>query len=422
MPADRRPFAPLPSAAGPSRHSRPSPASPSPPALPAGGFRRARALHLAAAIDGGTPFDASHVVDLARLAEGGALDFVTLGAPEQGSAGPGPAGPDALDALAALARVAPATDRIGLVPAVSVPPGGTEPFEVALAVATLDWVSRGRAGWTLAVPADDAGGNGSGLRTDTGTGARRTRGGAAADRRRAEERAAERTCERAAFRWRDAARTAAAVARAWEDGGPLPGASARPVTAVDVTEPAARPVAARHADLVLVRATGSEEAAAVGAEVRRLVAEAGRDPGRLLVLGELHVDLGGGELGAEPGAEAAPTPDGAGSVLFRGGPVDLADLVTRWHRSGAVDGFHVRPVRPLRDLERFVNGTVALLQHRGLFRSFHPGTALRDHLGLRGTPGGAGEGAAVTASGANPSAAANGTGPDRLAVTGGTSS
>ncbi|WP_236060772.1 LLM class flavin-dependent oxidoreductase [Actinacidiphila acididurans] len=385
-------------------------------------MRRARALHLAAAIDGGTPFDASHVVDLARLAESGALDFVTLGLPEQGSGGPGPAGPDALDALAALARVAPATDRIGLVPAVSVPSAGTEPFEVALAVATLDWVSRGRAGWTLAVPADDPGGNGSGVRTDTDKGTRRMRGGTAAARRRAAERVAERAAERAAFRWRNAARTAAALARAWEDGGPLPGASARPVTAVDATEPAARPVAARHADLVLVRATGPEEAAAVAAEVRRLVAEAGRDPDRLLVLGELRVDLGGGELGAETGAEAAPTSDGADGVLFRGGPVDLADLVTRWHRSGAVDGFHIRPVRPLRDLERFVNGTVALLQHRGLFRSFHPGTALRDHLGLRGTPGRAEEGAAVTASDANPAVAANGAGPDRLAVTGGTAS
>lgn len=46
-----------------------------------------------------------------------------------------------------------------------------------------------------------------------------------------------------------------------------------------------------------------------------------------------------------------------------------------------MDGFHIAPVVPRHDLERFVNGTVALLQHRGLFRTFYPGTTLREHLG-----------------------------------------
>ncbi len=97
---------------------------------------------------------------------------------------------------------------------------------------------------------------------------------------------------------------------------------------------------------------------------------------------DLQVDLGGGELGPGAGAEAALETDGTGAVRFSGGPVDLAELIAEWQRSGAVDGFHVRPVEPRRDLERFVNGTAALLQHRGLFRSFHPGATLREHLGL----------------------------------------
>ncbi|MCU8591023.1 FMNH2-dependent monooxygenase, partial [Streptomyces sp. A13(2022)] len=66
----------------------------------------------------------------------------------------------------------------------------------------------------------------------------------------------------------------------------------------------------------------------------------------------------------------------------RGGPVDLAELITVWHREGTVDGFHLAPVEPRRDLERLVNGTVSLLQHRGLFRTFYPGSTLRDHLDL----------------------------------------
>lgn len=73
---------------------------------------------------------------------------------------------------------------------------------------------------------------------------------------------------------------------------------------------------------------------------------------------------------------------GAGGPHYRGGPVDLAELITDWHRSGAVDGFHLTPTEPRRDLERLVNCTVSLLQHRKLFRTFHPGGTLREHLGL----------------------------------------
>ncbi|MYR47208.1 FMNH2-dependent monooxygenase, partial [Streptomyces sp. SID5910] len=64
------------------------------------------------------------------------------------------------------------------------------------------------------------------------------------------------------------------------------------------------------------------------------------------------------------------------------GPVDLAELIAGWHREGTVDGFHLTPSEPRRDLERLVNGTVPLLQHRGLFRTFYPGSTLRDHLDL----------------------------------------
>lgn len=301
--------------------------------------RRTRSLHLAAAIDGLDSYEVPSYVELARLAEGGALDFVTL---EAASDGP----------LAVLAAVAAETGRIGLLPEVTVGRAGSR--GIATAVGALDRASGGRAGWTL--------------RPAAGRGA-----GAAAE-----------------ALWREAAAVAEAVAREWDDGTPglgAPGLGARaqqgrPVTAVDATEPAARAVAARHADIAFVRAAGPERAGLVRAELRRLAAGAGRDPDRLLVLAELSVDLGGGEIGPEPGVEITLVPDGAGGVLFCGGPVDLAELIAEWQQAGAVDGFHVRPVEPRRDLERFVNGTAALLQHRGLFRSFHPGATLREHLGL----------------------------------------
>jgi alkanesulfonate monooxygenase SsuD/methylene tetrahydromethanopterin reductase-like flavin-dependent oxidoreductase (luciferase family) len=156
------------------------------------------------------------------------------------------------------------------------------------------------------------------------------------------------------------------------------------VDLADVTDGPAPRTAARYADVVLVRVGSVAEAAAVRGRLRSAAQEAGRDPDTLRVLAGLVVDLGDGEHAAEPdhgGGGPRPTAHGP---LYRGGPVDLAELIGDWHRSGCVDGFHFVPAEPHRDLERLVNGTVALLQHRGLFRTFYPGTTLREHLGLRG--------------------------------------
>ncbi|MFJ2637046.1 FMNH2-dependent monooxygenase [Streptomyces sp. NPDC093221] len=335
--------------------------------------RRTRSLHLAAAIDVPDRYEVASYGELARLAEGGALDFVTL----DGAA-------DA-DPLAVLTAVAAETGRIGLVPAVPVTRAG--PRGVAAAVGALDSASRGRAGWTpRAVPEpvpESASGPASGRRSGPASGRRsESRAGGTADLRSG-PRSALTPKARAEAMWRETAAVAEAVAREWDGGAPGPRVrQGRPVTAVDATEPAARAVAARYADLAFVRAAGPETAGLVRDELRRLAVGAGRDPDRLLVLAELSVDLGGGEIGPEPGAEITLVPDGAGGVLFCGGPVDLAELIAAWQQAGAVDGFRVRPVEPRRDLERFVNGTTALLQHRGLFRSFHPGATLREHLGL----------------------------------------
>ncbi|MGW6462030.1 LLM class flavin-dependent oxidoreductase, partial [Streptomyces sp. NPDC055078] len=278
-----------------------------------------RSLHLAVALDGPARYDAGHYVDLARLAERGALDFVTLG---DSFARPG------LDALAVLSRVAPATHRIGLVPTVTAT--HTDPLRLATAVATLDWVSRGRAGWAVGVAA-------------TQTEARLFGRGPAGP---------------AAKLWREAADTAGAVVRLWDGGDYEPGShepgshrpasrapgsrdqatecftdggephrsrvpgrtpaarepfagprppQGRPVTVVDLTGAGAgagdegRRAAARYADVVLVRATSPDSAAAIRAAVHEDARRQGRDPGTLRVLLSLAVDLGGSEPPPEPG-------------------------------------------------------------------------------------------------------------------------
>ncbi|MEU9603581.1 LLM class flavin-dependent oxidoreductase [Streptomyces sp. NPDC048057] len=309
-------------------------------------------LHLAVALDGPPRFDPGHFTDLARLAEHGALDFVTLG---DSFARPGP------DALAVLSHVAPATRRIGLVPTVTTT--HTEPDRIAAALATLDWVSRGRAGWYVGVSTTHA---------EAALFGRRPAAPAPA-------------------LWQRACAVATAAARHWDgptgDPAPEPGPrppQGRPVTVVDVTGTGQDGLrcAARHADVVLVRAPSAERAAALRTRVRHEATVYGRDPDDLRVLLSLVVDLGERESAREPGLlDAGPSLAAHGSY-YSGGPVDLAGLLARWHDAGAVDGFHLAPIAPHRDLERIVNGTVALLQHRSLFRTFHPGGTLREHLGL----------------------------------------
>ncbi|HWY00188.1 MAG TPA: LLM class flavin-dependent oxidoreductase, partial [Mycobacterium sp.] len=125
-------------------------------------------LHLAVALDGygwhpqawratlasdpDTPSVLSGVYwsGLAATAERGLLDFLTIDdtlMPQPGRreridprrlAGRG-------DAVLIAARIAPATNRIGLIPVATVT--HTEPFHISKAIATLDYVSHGRAGW-----------------------------------------------------------------------------------------------------------------------------------------------------------------------------------------------------------------------------------------------------------------------------------
>jgi alkanesulfonate monooxygenase SsuD/methylene tetrahydromethanopterin reductase-like flavin-dependent oxidoreductase (luciferase family) len=276
-----------------------------------------RPLHLAVAIDGRQKYSAAsaYYVELARLAEHGTLDFVTL----EDSPAPPEDGTGRLDALAVLTRVAPATDRIGLVPTVTTTHTG--PFPVPAALATLDRASDGRAGWTVRVSTTGAG--------------------------------------------------VSVLGPSGVPGSP----QGDPVISVPVTDPDTSEIAARYADVAYIRATDRPSAGTAREALRTRARAHGRDPGALTVLADLAVDFRGGE-------NRAGAIGHSGGPLYQGGPVHLADLIADWQQSGAVDGFHIRPLDPPRDLERFVNGTVALLQHRSLFRGFYPGTTLREHLGL----------------------------------------
>ncbi|MBD0707782.1 FMNH2-dependent monooxygenase [Streptomyces sp. CBMA291] len=311
----------------------------------------------AGVVAGAVAGSAAGAVALARLAEGAALDFLTH---DDSFARPG------LDALAVLARIAPETRSVGLVPTVTTT--HTEPFHVQAAVATLDWVSRGRAGWRIGVSPTGAEARLFGRRSAPPTAELWQEAGEVAEVSRklwdsweddAEIRdvATGRFIDRTRLHYVDFQGATFSVKGPSIVPRPPQG---NPVTVVDATRPTARDTAAQHADVALIQASSAEEAAAVRAELRAGARAHGRNPDLLRVLLSATVDLD----------------------AYEGGPGALAELIAAWHGGGAVDGFHLVPVVPERDLARFTGETVTRLRDRGLFRTAHEGATLRDHLGL----------------------------------------
>jgi FMN-dependent oxidoreductase (nitrilotriacetate monooxygenase family) len=69
--------------------------------------------------------------------------------------------------------------------------------------------------------------------------------------------------------------------------------------------------------------------------------------------------------------------------MFKGDPIQVADLMEDWYRGQGCDGFMLSaPVVPT-GLERFIRLVVPELQRRGLFRRTYEGRTLRENLGLK---------------------------------------
>ncbi|MFB7617707.1 LLM class flavin-dependent oxidoreductase [Kitasatospora sp. NPDC056181] len=320
-----------------------------------------RQLHLSAALDSPGHFDAGHFANLARLAERATLDFVTLDdsyAPE----------PQRLDALATFARLAPETRGIGLVPTVTTT--HTEPFHTSISVNTLDWVSEGRAGWLVGVSDTEAQARAFG-RKDV----------APADVLWAEAADAAEVAARLWDSWEDDAEIRDVATGRFIDRDKLhhidfegphfsvrgPSITPRPpqgrpvvavaVAAADLATDApaggrARvETAARYADVVLLDAPGRTARLAAATELRLRAGEG------LRILARIDAAL------PDEAAAAALTAE-----LSGGG--------------AGVDGFHLVPADPARDLAALADRVVPALRGRALFRAGYTGRTLRDHLGL----------------------------------------
>ncbi|MCM3848029.1 MULTISPECIES: LLM class flavin-dependent oxidoreductase [Pseudonocardia] len=383
-------------------------------------------LHLAVALDGAGwhpaawrdpaahprgPFTARYWTDLARTAERGLLDLVTIEDALGLQSGDHLSGADRrtdrvqgrLDASLVAAFLAPTTSRIGLVPTVTTT--HTEPFHVASALSTLDHDSHGRAGWRVqtSVRADEAAHFGRrsvpGLRrADLGTPAARELVaelfGEAAD--------AVEVVRRLWDSWEDDAEIRDALTGRFVDRDKLhrvdfagehfgvagPSIVPRPpqgqplvVSLAHGYDPAL--LAARVGDVVFTTPHDADDAARIVAQVRSAEAAAGRTAPPLRILGDVVVVLAGTERAARERLARldALDPLSSDAAILATTPAALADTLLSWRRAG-LDGYRLRPAVLPTDLDAVVDGLVPELQSRGVFRTAYGETTLRERFGL----------------------------------------
>ncbi|MEV5964986.1 LLM class flavin-dependent oxidoreductase [Kribbella sp. NPDC051952] len=276
-----------------------------------------------------------------------------------------------LDALGLAARIAPATERIGLLPTITVT--HTEPFHVQAAVATLDFVSSGRGGWVAEVSTSAEAAAVIGRRepapvADTWREARYV-----VDVSRRlwdswEDDAIIRDASTGRFIDRDRIHYVDFESPTFSIKGPsiVPRSpQGHPLTAIRVSTPEALEAAA-EADLVLL--PGTTDLAERVAAVRSVGAP------RVLVSVSVLLD--------EDPAAAAVRADGATHLDHIGGVDGLADLIGKWKEAG-VDGVHLRPASVELDVPVIADRLIPLLRARKLVGPVDRAATLRNRLGLR---------------------------------------
>ncbi|MGB9226805.1 LLM class flavin-dependent oxidoreductase [Mycobacterium sp.] len=355
-------------------------------------------LHLAVALDGygwnpqawratlasdpdtPSPLRGRYWAGLAATAERGLLDFLTIDdtlMPQPGRreridpkrlAGRG-------DAVLVAARIAPATRHIGLIPVATVT--HTEPFHISKAIATLDYVSHGRAGVQARV---------SSTAHEAALFGRREASvdpgelfGEAVDYvevvRRLwdswEDDAVIRDVSTGRYVDRDKLHYIDFTGKYFSVKGPSitpRPPQGQPVVAALAHSAPIYEFAAASADVVFVTPTDDATVRSILAEVR---AAGG---GHLKVFADVVVSFeGASDFRSD-------------ALVFSGSATELVDMLVEWQRLG-VDGARLRPAVNAADLPVIVDEVVPALQRAGRFRTGYPeGETLRARLGLPVAP------------------------------------
>ena len=344
-------------------------------------------------------FDPAYWVDLVTEAERASLDFVTiedslaLQSDERFE-------PDnrtdrvrgQLDAVLIAARVAPRTRRIGLVPTAIVT--HTEPFHLSKSIATLDYVSAGRAGVRIQLSA----------RPDVA---------AHFGRRDPQQQIGEYFAEAA-----DYVEVLRRLWDSWEDGAEIRDtASGRFIDrnklhyidfegrwfsvkgpSITPRPPQGQPIVAAlghggssyeliagSADVGFVTPHDVTQAADIVGEIGALQRAAGRSQDNVHIFGDLLVFLDHTQQAAQSRRRQLDGLAGADyhsdAYIFAGTPAQLADVLQEWQAAG-LSGFRLRPAALPHDLIQITEGLVPELRRRGLFRTAYEADTLRGLLGL----------------------------------------
>lgn len=384
-------------------------------------------LHLAVALDGagwhpaawrepvarpGELLTAAYWADLVTEAEHGLLDFVTI-EDSLGLQSSSPTEPDGrtdqvrgrLDAVLVAARIAPLTRHIGVVPTVVTT--HTEPFHISKAIATLDYVSTGRAGVRVQVSARQNEAAHFGRRTlppfrveDYGTPAGQELVADLFDEAADHVEAVRRLWDS----WEDDAEIRDVATGRFIDRDKLhyidfegrrfsvkgPSITPRPPQGQPIVSALAHAtvpyrLVARAADVGYVTPHDAEQARAVVEEIRAEQTAAGRADETVHVFGDLVVFLDDSPGAAETRRERldalAGHPYTSDARIFTGTPAELADLLQELSEAG-LSGFRLRPAVAGHDLPAITRGLVPELQRRGAFRQAYEADTLRGLLGL----------------------------------------
>ena len=268
------------------------------------------------------------------------------------------------DAVLVASRVAPVTSHIGLIPVATVT--HTEPFHISKAIATLDFVSHGRAGGPV---------RGRGPAHEAELFGRRDVIGAdlfdeASDAVEVvrglwdswEDDAIIRDVATGRFVDRDKLHYIDFAGKYFSVKGPSitpRSPQGQPVVAALAHALPIYEFASRSTDLVFITPQDDDSLRTILPEVAGLK-----------VYADVYVTFDGT---ADPRSDA---------LVFDGTPTELVDLLLRWQQSG-IDGVRLRPAVNATDLPVIVDEVVPLLQQAGRFRTaYTDGETLRERLGL----------------------------------------
>ncbi len=345
-------------------------------------------------------FTAQYWADLVTAAETALLDFVTI-EDSLGLQSDHPGRPDhrtdrvrgRLDAVLIAARVAPHTKHIGLVPTVITT--HTEPFHASKAIATLDYVSSGRAGVRVQVSARPD------IAAHFGRRQLPARSAGLVDELFGEATDYVEVLRRLWDSWEDDAEIRDVATGRFIDRNKLhyidfsgaqfsvkgPSITPRPpqgqpiVAALAHVDPAYALIAS-SADIGFVTPHNAAEVTDLVAGIAALRAP---DAAPVRVFADLVVFLDDDADAARSRRSRLDELAGAEYVsdaeIFTGTPTGLADLIEQWHAAGAA-GFRLRPATVPHDLLQITRALVPELQRRGLFRDRYEAATLRGLLGL----------------------------------------